>query len=157
MTCTNEGCKRQFCFVHNDAHPDRTCKDYTRILRTQEKPSEHWKQRNAKKCPGCKTPIEKNEGCNHMSCTCGTDFCWLCGKRTDDYEAHFAIWNVLGCPASQQGYQSTRYFAKFVFLLALPLFLVFLVLGLPVALCMNRQEFCEDIRDTLEVYMLHPC
>lgn len=27
-------------------------------------------------CPQCRTPIEKNEGCNHMTCRCGHEFDW---------------------------------------------------------------------------------
>ncbi|EJD00190.1 uncharacterized protein FOMMEDRAFT_159840 [Fomitiporia mediterranea MF3/22] len=35
-----------------------------------------------KNCPGCKTPTEKTEGCNHMTCGspgCNTHFCYICG------------------------------------------------------------------------------
>ena len=28
-----------------------------------------WMLSNSKKCPNCKSPIEKNEGCNHMRCS----------------------------------------------------------------------------------------
>jgi len=32
------------------------------------------------KCPGCCLPSVKNMGCNHMTCPCGTQWCWLCGE-----------------------------------------------------------------------------
>lgn len=38
-----------------------------------------WVAANTKRCPKCKLPIEKNEGCNHMSCRkCRYEFCWVC-------------------------------------------------------------------------------
>lgn len=34
---------------------------------------------DVKSCPGCKAPIERSEGCNHMTCTrCQTHSCWEC-------------------------------------------------------------------------------
>ncbi|XP_060907019.1 ankyrin repeat and IBR domain-containing protein 1-like [Labrus mixtus] len=38
-----------------------------------------WMLSNAKPCANCKSPIQKNEGCNHMQCAkCKYDFCWIC-------------------------------------------------------------------------------
>ncbi|XP_022102326.1 ankyrin repeat and IBR domain-containing protein 1-like isoform X2 [Acanthaster planci] len=38
-----------------------------------------WLVTNAKPCPKCAAPIQKNDGCNHMKCTkCKHDFCWVC-------------------------------------------------------------------------------
>lgn len=38
-----------------------------------------WLVTNSKPCPNCKSPIQKNEGCNHMKCSkCKHDFCWVC-------------------------------------------------------------------------------
>jgi len=36
-----------------------------------------------KRCPGCQVPIDKYQGCNHISCTapaCNTHFCYVCGE-----------------------------------------------------------------------------
>jgi len=41
--------------------------------------SQIWISNNTKDCPGCKAHIQKNEGCNHMTCkTCRHEFCWIC-------------------------------------------------------------------------------
>ncbi|CAF3679555.1 unnamed protein product [Adineta steineri] len=38
-----------------------------------------WLKTNTQACPKCKVHIEKNGGCNHMSCKhCQYEFCWLC-------------------------------------------------------------------------------
>lgn len=37
-----------------------------------------WLQGHTKNCPNCREPIEKNLGCNHMTCRCRYEFCWVC-------------------------------------------------------------------------------
>ena len=42
-----------------------------------------WLVVNTKQCPNCHKYIEKNQGCNHMTCRknvggCGYEFCWIC-------------------------------------------------------------------------------
>lgn len=41
---------------------------------------------NKKVCPNCKAPTEKAGGCNHITCICGTHWCWVCegNKFSDD-------------------------------------------------------------------------
>ncbi|KAI0553482.1 hypothetical protein F4679DRAFT_599648 [Xylaria curta] len=33
-----------------------------------------------KRCPNCLNLIQKSGGCNHMTCKCGENFCYLCGE-----------------------------------------------------------------------------
>lgn len=41
--------------------------------------SEEWIKANSKKCPSCKSIIQKISGCNKMTCyRCQGCFCWLC-------------------------------------------------------------------------------
>ncbi|CAG2176675.1 unnamed protein product [Oppiella nova] len=48
----------------------------------------NWIITNTKECPKCLTTIEKNGGCNHMTCRsvkCKYQFCWVC---VDGWSTH---------------------------------------------------------------------
>lgn len=59
---------------HVEAHDGFACAG------SEDSLFEEWmKNHDVKKCPGCKIPIERAEGCNHMTCTqCQTHTCWVC-------------------------------------------------------------------------------
>ena len=43
---------------------------------------EVWVGEHCKPCPNCKSPIYKDDGCNHMTCyKCSHEFCWVCMGR----------------------------------------------------------------------------
>lgn len=44
---------------------------------------EHVAEGVMKRCPNpkCRKPCEKTEGCNHITCPCGTHSCYLCGEK----------------------------------------------------------------------------
>eukprot|EP00981_Chlorochromonas_danica_P013636 scaffold6591_cov328-Ochromonas_danica.AAC.10 len=85
-----------FCLQCNEvAHTPCSCSDYLRwaqlvaqeIKTTQIQEASNsdeianalWVAANTKRCPRCGTAIEKDEGCNHMSCRkCRKEFCWIC-------------------------------------------------------------------------------
>eukprot|EP00670_Eutreptiella_braarudii_P010211 CAMPEP_0174311368 /NCGR_PEP_ID=MMETSP0810-20121108/3671_1 /TAXON_ID=73025 ORGANISM="Eutreptiella gymnastica-like, Strain CCMP1594" /NCGR_SAMPLE_ID=MMETSP0810 /ASSEMBLY_ACC=CAM_ASM_000659 /LENGTH=499 /DNA_ID=CAMNT_0015419593 /DNA_START=109 /DNA_END=1605 /DNA_ORIENTATION=- len=75
-------CGHKFCFIClEEAHAPVKC-EKLRLWRKKEKgESENakWLYANTKACPACESPIQKNDGCNHMVCSkCKHDFCWVC-------------------------------------------------------------------------------
>lgn len=77
-------CGFAFCFVcgHED-HSPASCKELAAWLKKEQDESEtaNWVAANTKTCPGknCGKRVEKNGGCNHMSCPqCRYEWCWIC-------------------------------------------------------------------------------
>ncbi|KAG2143514.1 uncharacterized protein EDB93DRAFT_577716 [Suillus bovinus] len=62
---------------HTEAHDGLTCDERDKA---EDKLYHEWAAtHDVKNCPGCKTPIERSEGCNHMTCIrCQTHICWQC-------------------------------------------------------------------------------
>lgn len=62
---------------HTEAHDGFTCEERDAA---EDKLFYEWAAtHDVKNCPGCKTPIERSEGCNHMTCIkCQTHICWEC-------------------------------------------------------------------------------
>ena len=68
---------------------------------TVDEQTEIWINDNTKACPNsnCKKRIQKNEGCNHMTCKqCSTHFCWLCNQiyTPNDVSNHYRGMNPYG-------------------------------------------------------------
>jgi len=85
-------CGYRFCFTcHHEAHAPANCEQVKDWQKKCQDDSEtvHWIGANTKDCPRCSVPVEKNGGCNHMTCrNCGYEWCWLClrpWKGHNDY------------------------------------------------------------------------
>ena len=38
-----------------------------------------WLAKHSKPCPNCRVPIQRRDGCNHMTCSkCNHEYCWVC-------------------------------------------------------------------------------
>ena len=77
VTCL-EGHK--FCFeCSNPWHGNKKCQEII------DKDFNKWKKNKLlKRCPHCKFWVEKNFGCNHMTCPeCKYEWCWFCGSKCD--------------------------------------------------------------------------
>ncbi|KAI3911172.1 hypothetical protein MKW92_033381 [Papaver armeniacum] len=75
------GSDHSFCWnCLDDAHRPVDCDTVHKwaVKNTAESENVTWILANSKSCPNCKKPIQKNEGCMHMTCRCGFHFCWLC-------------------------------------------------------------------------------
>eukprot|EP00483_Globobulimina_turgida_P008374 UN08391 len=76
-------CHCIWCFAcRKVAHLPCTCElaDKWMLLHSTDSENITWVKAYTKECPKCKDHIEKNQGCNHMTCRCGHQFCWLCRK-----------------------------------------------------------------------------
>ncbi|KAH6834379.1 IBR domain-containing protein [Perilla frutescens var. hirtella] len=92
-------CSFSFCWnCVEEAHRPVDCGTVSKWIMKNSAESENmnWILANSKPCPKCKRPIEKNQGCMHITCTppCKFEFCWLClgawsehGERTGGFYA----------------------------------------------------------------------
>jgi RNA recognition motif-containing protein len=76
-------CFVSVCVPCEEDHDGFSCEEWRRHqdLETQERLLEGWAEgsKDVKKCPKCKILIEKNGGCNHMTCPkCDAHICWRC-------------------------------------------------------------------------------
>lgn len=87
-----DACTTRFCLrCGEEPHSPVTCRDLARWSEKCRNESEtaNWILANTKPCPKCSTRIEKNQGCNHMSCQqCRYEFCWICMGDWNDHGAN---------------------------------------------------------------------
>jgi hypothetical protein len=74
-------CSQQQQKLEQDAEAKRLY-DVWRVenSRAQELYEQAVRENGWKRCPSCLTAIDRNEGCDHMTCKCGCHFCYVCGK-----------------------------------------------------------------------------
>lgn len=89
-------CRTLFCANCTLHHaPSQSCEQVeAEVARASdssyaERATVEWKRTHTKPCPQCHAPIERSEGCNHMTCKkCRYEFCWLCSIRWPGYNQH---------------------------------------------------------------------
>jgi hypothetical protein len=80
------GCGTASCYTCDvPHHHGETCEDFQKRIAAdaEHAATEAYLQSRTKRCPKCKKHIEKNNGCDHMTCKleaggCGHEFCWRC-------------------------------------------------------------------------------
>lgn len=59
---------KKTCAAYAKLVPSSNDYDYTSVARAIQ----------AKMCPGCSVRVQRIEGCNHMTCRCGMEWCYVC-------------------------------------------------------------------------------
>ena len=79
---TCDSCTISFCLLcGEEPHAPANCRNLALWNEKCRNESEtaNWIIANTKSCPKCMSRIEKNQGCNHMTCQrCRFEFCWIC-------------------------------------------------------------------------------
>jgi hypothetical protein len=103
MTCPK--CGMKFCFncKTSEWHLGTTCDKFQQWKKENSQADakfESWKSKNTLPCPKCKSSIEKNGGCMHMTClNCKHEFHWLTGEKWKGYNARYAApWQEIQAP-----------------------------------------------------------
>lgn len=150
MSCKDCGCN--FCYHHSNVHElgPEACAEYERKMVKQQLYNDGLY--GTKPCPSCGFVTEKVSGCNHMTCKCKVNWCWVCSKELDNVGWHYNPANPSGC-MQFQGEMATGRNGKLMVLcklLSLPaacisflfflLFVFCLVVTVPVLLCLCCKE-----------------
>lgn len=91
---TYDTCGHKSCTVHDVPwHENEGCAAYDKRIRESTAKDNATLialvQKSAKACPKCKSPIEKNSSCEHITCSrCKHQFCYLCLANYEEIRAH---------------------------------------------------------------------
>ncbi|KAI0555307.1 hypothetical protein F4679DRAFT_578693 [Xylaria curta] len=85
-SATCRKCETEICGVcYNKWHESKHCPtdaDTAQFLKVA-------KEAGWKRCFNCQAMVELKDGCNHMTCRCGAQFCMICGSK----------WKACDCPS----------------------------------------------------------
>lgn len=75
-------CQGSYCLqCEKLAHDGLTCEEKKALQQEDPLVIEFVKGKQLRRCTACKFWIEKTEGCNHMTCRCNNEFCYICGTE----------------------------------------------------------------------------
>ncbi|XP_078156654.1 E3 ubiquitin-protein ligase RSL1-like [Carex rostrata] len=80
-------CRRLFCAACKVAwHSGLSCQEFGKLGKNESGKEDLLmmqvaKEKKWRRCPHCKYFVEKREGCLHITCRCGFEFCYGCGNK----------------------------------------------------------------------------
>ena len=115
----------QFCFECLDKwHENKKCNKNSDTEKFYK-----WKnKKHTKECPNCQYVIEKNGGCNHMTCQhCKYQWCWICGGLYT-YN-HYSTGPCAGMQFKKVRYINNKCYKWYVNNLSDYVFFIFIIIG----------------------------
>ena len=105
MMCFN--CEKFTCFVHQVPwHEQSDCNSYQQQIERVDPRTQNYLVKKTKSCPKCHSNIEKNQGCDHMTCSkCRAQFCWECLVL---YRPHDTTYTARHLPTCSNSYATER-------------------------------------------------
>ncbi|KZS95521.1 hypothetical protein SISNIDRAFT_408413 [Sistotremastrum niveocremeum HHB9708] len=74
-------CLALICTSCHTEHEGLSCAEYREQTSGYAEANRKWRlEHDVRPCPKCGMEMEKNGGCNHMTCLCGAHICWICMK-----------------------------------------------------------------------------
>jgi len=88
VTCPE--CETDTCAICRckEYHTDRPCTGPYTELDDMDEATRAAIFADAVRCPGCRQAVGKVVGCDHMTCPCGTHFCYRCAQRLDPHNPY---------------------------------------------------------------------
>ncbi|KIO18707.1 hypothetical protein M407DRAFT_246415 [Tulasnella calospora MUT 4182] len=103
-------CQEAFCYrCQVKWHEGKSCAQHARATgavtldRALEKLAKKEKWR---RCPKCRIVVERREGCRHIMCRCGHEFCYNCGREWRN--GCGALRSIICFPTKPQAWPETR-------------------------------------------------
>mmetsp|Transcript_96571 Transcript_96571/g.171692 ORF Transcript_96571/g.171692 Transcript_96571/m.171692 type:complete len:510 (-) Transcript_96571:295-1824(-) len=89
-------CEQALCFqCRSEWHTGMNCAQYQwTVSKYADEITKFCRKMNWMRCFDCGHVIEKKAGCNHITCFCGSQFCYLCGSK----------WGHCRCEIFDQGH-----------------------------------------------------
>lgn len=89
VVCDEEDCFQATCVSCKTLLPDGVQGHACAVADHDRKFMNCVEEKGYKECSVCGVTVELKEACNHISCTCGNSFCYICGKHWE---------GIHGCP-----------------------------------------------------------
>jgi len=81
FNCQNPDCAKESCRLCREVnHIPQRCEEVEKDADVQKRKEleERMSEALIRRCYKCKKPIVKTTGCNHMTCSCGAQMCYVC-------------------------------------------------------------------------------